>query len=267
MQHGKQTTGTNFIGLFVKDNSENLIGVELTTNKEFIPFRNNTYSLGSSSHKWTKIYSNDVVHTSGDESINGSKTFTNQMYLGAGGTSYGQISSKDNNSILRLFGGTNASTGANLDLYGEGLESGKFSLRARTSNTIIGLDGSTDGTLKWNGSNVAREDNLCSMFANAIKFGGVGCIKLLAFEWDGYNTNAFSLQEGASYSGADLRHVVMSLSATSTIPSGSDTISKSLNVFYLGTRPTGTWSLLSSFGAFNRSYHPNTCIGLFVRIA
>ena len=102
----------------------------------------------------------NVVHKSGNETISGSKTFTNQLYLGAGGGSYGLISAKDTNSILRLFGGISPSTGANLDLCGEGLNDGGFSLRARTSDKIVGLDGKVDGTLKWNGKNVAIDENL-----------------------------------------------------------------------------------------------------------
>jgi hypothetical protein len=102
----------------------------------------------------------DVVDTKSNQTINGTKTFTNQLYLGAGGGSYGLISAKDTNSILRLFGGTSPSTGANLDLYGENLSDGGFSLRARTSDKIVGLDGKIDGTLKWNGKNVAIDENL-----------------------------------------------------------------------------------------------------------
>lgn len=108
----------------------------------------------------------NVVHKTGNETIAGSKTFSNQMYLGGGGTSYGLISAKDNNSILRLFGGTSAGTGANLDLYGENVSSGGFSLRARTSDKIVGLDGSIDGTLKWNGKNVAIDENLVHRSGN-----------------------------------------------------------------------------------------------------
>lgn len=126
----------------------------------FMPSANNKVHLGDPNAKWLKVHSDDVVHTSGNETIGGNKTFSNQMYLGGGGTSYGLISAKDNNSILRLFGGTSPSTGANLDLYGEGVSDGGFSLRARTSDKIVGLDGKVDGTLKWNGKNVALDENL-----------------------------------------------------------------------------------------------------------
>lgn len=166
IQYAQKTKGVNYIGLRVRDKNSTTCGVQLNTNKEFVPLGNNSYSLGSSSYKWLKIYSDDVVHTSGNETIAGNKTFSNQMYLGGGGTSYGLISAKDNNSILRLFGGATARTGANLDLYGEGLSNGGFSLRARTSDKIVGLDGSIDGTLKWNGKNVAIDENLVHTSGN-----------------------------------------------------------------------------------------------------
>lgn len=166
IQYAQKTKGVNYIGLRVRDKNSTTCGVQLNTNKEFVPLGNNSYSLGSSSYKWLKIYSDDVVHTSGNETIAGNKTFSNQMYLGGGSTSYGVISAKDNNSILRLFGGTSPSTGANLDLYGEGVSDGGFSLRARTSDKIVGLDGKTDGTLKWNGKNVAIDENLVHTSGN-----------------------------------------------------------------------------------------------------
>lgn len=45
-------------------------------NSNFIPSANNSYDLGSSSYQWNKIYSADVVHTSGNETIGGNKIFT-----------------------------------------------------------------------------------------------------------------------------------------------------------------------------------------------
>lgn len=160
LQNSQRTYGVNDICFYVYDADSNPHGFRIRTDKKLEPIENNTYSLGSAGNKWEKIYSDDVVHTSGNETIAGNKTFSNQMYLGGGGTSHGLISAKDNNSILRLFGGTSADTGANLDLYGEGLSSGGFSLRARTSDKLVGLDGKTDGTLKWNGKDVALDENL-----------------------------------------------------------------------------------------------------------
>ena len=166
IQYAKRNTDPDVLGLYIHDKDKNLHGIQITSNNYLLPMGNNIYNLGSPNNKWAKVYSDDVVHTSGNETITGSKTFSNQMYLGSGGTGYGQISAKDNNSILRLFGGTSAGTGANLDLYGEGLSSGGFSLRARTSDKIVGLDGKVDGTLKWNGKNVALDENLVHRSGN-----------------------------------------------------------------------------------------------------
>lgn len=134
----------------------------------------------------------DCVHKTGNETIAGNKTFTNQIYLGSGGTRYGLISAKDNNSILRLFGGTSASTGANLDLYGEGLSSGGFSLRARTSDKIVGLDGKTDGTLIWNGKNVALDENLVHRSGNETIAGNKTFANRVAFPSGYYMTTEAS---------------------------------------------------------------------------
>lgn len=165
----KSTSGESLLNMNVR--SEDASGTQIAhglqfrmTNDgsiiRFIPSANNKVHLGDVNAKWLKVYSDDVVHTSGNETIAGNKTFTNQIYLGAGGSSYGLISAKDTNSILRLFGGTAPSNGANLDLYGEGLGDGGFSLRARTSDKIVSLDGKVDGTLKWAGQNIALDGNL-----------------------------------------------------------------------------------------------------------
>ena len=256
IQYAHNPNGIHNLGFFVTDSANKLYGVSVNSVKEFLPYGDNTYSLGKSTMRWANAhiantYTNRVttysithpsgdnnsyfymsggsdydkgatlylggvsatnftpgrfalaarktdgssvelagspngtltwggknialdgnlVHRTGNETINGNKTFTNQLYLGAGGGSYGLISAKDANSILRLFGGTAPSNGANLDLYGEGLNSGGFSLRARTSDKIIGLDGKTDGTLKWNGKNVALDENLVHRSGNEIIAG------------------------------------------------------------------------------------------------
>ena len=52
-------------------------------NSNFIPSANNSYDLGSSSYQWKKIYSADVMHTSGDETITGVKTLVDYWRLQA----------------------------------------------------------------------------------------------------------------------------------------------------------------------------------------
>lgn len=81
IQYAQKTKGVNYIGLRVRDKNSTTCGVQLNTNKEFVPLGNNSYSLGSSSYKWLKIYSDDVVHTSGNETIDGTKTFTSGPWV------------------------------------------------------------------------------------------------------------------------------------------------------------------------------------------
>ena len=134
-QHGKQTTGTDFIGLFVKDKSENLIGVELTTNKEFIPFYNNTYNLGSPNNKWANAYIDRVVCT----------RFTHSV----------------NNGSVYISGGSEYDKGATLVLHGEeSNDAGTFIINSRDKTRSLYLIGRPDGTLQWAGQNIALDVNL-----------------------------------------------------------------------------------------------------------
>lgn len=81
IQYAQRPNGVDYIGLRVRDKNSTIWGVQLNTNKEFVPLGNNSYSLGSSSSKWAKIYSDDVVHTSGNETIGGTKTFTASPFV------------------------------------------------------------------------------------------------------------------------------------------------------------------------------------------
>ncbi len=66
------------------------------------------------------------------------------------------IAHKTNNGIVRIFGGSSASTGANLDLYGEEHTdtNGGFILRARNTSGFKVLQGKVDGTLTWDGKSI-----------------------------------------------------------------------------------------------------------------
>lgn len=119
-----------------------------------------TDTYATKSELGSKADDANVVHKSGTETIVGTKTFTNQMYLGTGGTGYGQISACDTNGILRLYGGTKPANGANLDLNGENLNDGCFAIRARTTDKIVSLEGKTNGVLTWNGKVIAINDNV-----------------------------------------------------------------------------------------------------------
>lgn len=60
MQYGQQNTGTDFIGLFIHDKNRTLHGIQVTNNKEFIPFYNNVYNLGSPNNKWANVYASEI---------------------------------------------------------------------------------------------------------------------------------------------------------------------------------------------------------------
>lgn len=79
-----------------------------------------------------------------------------------------QINNSDSSSILRIFGGTAASTGANLDLYGENESDsgGGFHIRARNSSGFKALTGKVDGSLSWGGANVLTDNNQIMVLKN-----------------------------------------------------------------------------------------------------
>ena len=64
------------------------------------------------------------------------------------------ITSQVKTSLIRILGGTSPSTGANLDLYGEGDSDGKFVLRARNSSGYKVLEGKINGSLTWGGQSI-----------------------------------------------------------------------------------------------------------------
>lgn len=78
----QRPTGVNDVGIFARDKNGNAHGIHINTNNEVIPLMSSSesYSLGSSSYKWSKVYSDDIVHTSGNETINGIKMFTDAIH-------------------------------------------------------------------------------------------------------------------------------------------------------------------------------------------
>ena len=112
MQYGQQNTGTDFIGLFMHDKNKALHGIQITTNNYVVPITNNVYSLGASDRKWLKVYSDDVVHTSGNEIINGTKAFTANIIKKNSGldlqtnpsaNQYNGIIFTDNNNVVMAY--------------------------------------------------------------------------------------------------------------------------------------------------------------------
>lgn len=85
----KSTTGCTQAQINVRSEDEN--GKQLSqslylnmsndgNDVRFYPNSNNKMDLGMSNHKWAKVYSDDIVHTSGDEYINGTKIFYDTIY-------------------------------------------------------------------------------------------------------------------------------------------------------------------------------------------
>ena len=56
IQYAQKSNGVDYIGLRVRDKNSNTWGVQLNTNKEFVPLGNNSYSLGASDKKWLSVY-------------------------------------------------------------------------------------------------------------------------------------------------------------------------------------------------------------------
>lgn len=96
VEHAQRNTGVNDVGLWVKDKNANMHGIQVTSNNELLPAINNTYSLGSSAKKWAKVHSDDVVHTSGDEYVDGNKVFRNSI------TVYNTLYRRNNNADVTV---------------------------------------------------------------------------------------------------------------------------------------------------------------------
>lgn len=86
----KSTTGCTLLNMNARseDSNGNQLSESLYLNisndgseVRFYPSSNNKVDLGMSNHKWAKIYSDDVVHTSGNETIEGVKTFTASPFV------------------------------------------------------------------------------------------------------------------------------------------------------------------------------------------
>lgn len=124
--------------------------LRITSNNEVFPINNKT-KLGNSTAKWSEVWAN---------------TFNGNLVAK-------QINTSNDSSLLRIFGGTSASTGANLDLYGENesTSGGNFTLRARNSSGYKALIGKIDGTLTWDGSVKAHNVTVTNDRDNGLLFG------------------------------------------------------------------------------------------------
>ena len=138
IQFCKRADGSFDITIYSSSGGTNEGTFRITSNNEVYPINNKT-KLGISTAKWSEVWAN---------------TFKGNL-VGK------QINNSDSSSLLRIFGGTNASTGANLDLNGENESSlgGGFHIRARNSSGYKALTGKVDGSLTWDGKKVLTEGN------------------------------------------------------------------------------------------------------------
>ena len=107
-------------------------------NSNFIPSANNSYDLGSSSYQWNKIYSADVVHTSGGETINGVKTLIDYWHLQAKNLKAGEGETYGRTGYSFIYTDKNDATMGDVTLF-------KNSGAARTFIRIRGGDYYTNG--------------------------------------------------------------------------------------------------------------------------
>lgn len=148
----KATTGDALLNMNVR--SEDSSGTQIVYGMQFrmtndgslarfIPSANNKVHLGDVGAKWASVH---VTYT-----------YTNRVITYS-------IAHPTDNSYFYLSGGTDYNKGATLYLGGVSATNftpGRFALSARkTDGSSIELAGSPDGTLKWNGKDVALDDNV-----------------------------------------------------------------------------------------------------------
>lgn len=135
---------------------------DVPTKAYFEPYNPNTQaSLGSSTYKWADVntallngkapaYDDSVVHKEGDETISGTKSFSNNISMS------GNIIKSSDNSALNLRGSTSDNNGAKLALFGKDHENkGNFYLYTNDGTKYKILRGSaSEDSLQWGGKEI-----------------------------------------------------------------------------------------------------------------
>ena len=111
----------------------------------------------------SKADDDNVVHNTGNETINGHKTFTNNVYCYS-------LKHPTDDSYLFVSGGTDYNKGATLYLGGTSAKNftpGRFVLVARkTDGSSIELAGSPNGALTWGNANILTDANQIMLAQN-----------------------------------------------------------------------------------------------------
>lgn len=145
IQFCKRDDGSFDTTIYSSKDGSNDGSLRIASNSEIRPLNSKT-KLGISTAKWSEVWAD---------------TFKGNLVAK-------QINNYDSSSILRIFGGTSASTGANLDLNGEnesGLGGG-FYIRARNSSGFKVLTGKVNGSLTWNNANILTDANQIMLAKN-----------------------------------------------------------------------------------------------------
>src|SRR5574344_275014 len=154
----KSTTGDTLLNMGVR--SEDANGNQITnsllfkmTNDgrvvKFMPSANNKIYLGEEGAKWLKVYSDDVVHTSGDETIEGTKTFSSQI----NGSISGSSTSCTGNSVSA----TKLATGRTINIQdSDGTNTGTAVTFNGTTNGVIKLPATIKATITGNASTATQ---------------------------------------------------------------------------------------------------------------
>lgn len=219
-----------------------------------------------------KANDNDVVHKSGNETIEGNKAFRNIKLVG----NTDLITNTDDSTYTNIVGGTSSSTSAFLQLVG-GTWSyepnrGMFILGANNGTTRCNLQGKPDGTLSWSGTVIKTntfEGNLASFykFANNDLYRNVDNGYLALGGGSKFSSSSLLILGGidnSSYTGQAIINIKNSSNSYNLTAKCDDTtLSKNGTLYWGGTviyGPDNTCDLGNSNKRFKDIYATNATI-------
>lgn len=152
----------------------------------FHPAKNNRTDLGMPHYKWSKIYSDDVVHTSGDESISGNKFFTQDVNVKNSDVDIAVTPSNNLFSCFRFRGKGNVTTASiqysqrtygvnDICFYVFDADSNSHGFRIRTDNRLEPIENNTyslgSSSAQWADAYINKI--ICTRFTHSVNNGSV----------------------------------------------------------------------------------------------
>lgn len=204
----------------------------------FHPAKNNRTDLGMPHYKWAKIYSDDVVHTSGDETIEGNKYFTQDVNVKNSDVDIAVTPSSNLFSCFRFRGKSNVTTASiqysqrtygvnDICFYVWDADSNSHGFRIRTDNRLEPIESNTyslgSSSSKWADAYIGTtysDKVTCARFTHSVNNGSV------------YITGGSEYDKGATL----VLHGEESSDAGAFIINSRDTT----NSLYLVGKPDGT---------------------------